>query len=511
MAHYDFFKLLENKDRFIDNNPNLTPEQKAEIKDYFHSHNDQEKNIDWNNKNLKYEDFSKVMKTVTKNAQKKYRIFDVEEGKDYIKLGTEYLGDRFVEVYQPLTWKGSCALASNQMGPECWSDTPSWNGDDEANSWGKARGDGLKPGAKWCTAMHTTKKHWIEYTNDDWKLIYIFDPYNRKPELRKIGLSLDPDSDYVQAVNVPDEEIDRTPYDKIIYKYKDRLQETEFELSDEYKLNKDTGRYDVDNSDDELWFDNLLRDGKFVYPIGKVIGNFNLEGTSVTSLINGPTEVTGSFSISQCTSLTSLEGCPRVIGGSLIATDSGLTSLKGIAKKISRSLILDNTSIASFEGAEDTEVGSMVSAQECYFLVTCEGFPKAQGDIILSNCENLKSLEGLPESIVGTLYIDSCKKLRSLKGCPKIIGEGLYARESSIASFLGGPASVGKNCVLSGCPIKSLKWCPKSVDNLFIVERCPLNLDDTGTPEYVGGKYSGPITKGILANIPKEKIFNYKG
>ena len=68
--------LRENKDRFIDSNPNLTYPQKEEVKAYFQSHSNQESLVDWNNyRKLTYDDFLLVLKRSTEFSMlKKERI-----------------------------------------------------------------------------------------------------------------------------------------------------------------------------------------------------------------------------------------------------------------------------------------------------------------------------------------------------------------------------------------------------------------------------------------------------
>ena len=109
-----FRRFLENKDRFIDK-LDLTDEQKAELKAFFKKHPTYEGKVDWNKKDLKWEDFEELLKTEgqTKNQIKKYgksgkaQIEDLVEGKDY-----EVLVDKpNLTVYYPMNFKASEVLA----------------------------------------------------------------------------------------------------------------------------------------------------------------------------------------------------------------------------------------------------------------------------------------------------------------------------------------------------------------------------------------------------------------
>lgn len=146
----DIFKrFLENKDRLIDK-LDLTDEQKGQLKTFFNSHPNFENKIDWNKKDLKWEDFQEVLKLEgnTKSSQKKYglsgkaQIEDLVEGKDYDVILEE---PQFC-IYYPLTFKGSETLAKPTTPP-------------------------LEVTGKWCIAGKnyspgTRDQHWERYTEE---------------------------------------------------------------------------------------------------------------------------------------------------------------------------------------------------------------------------------------------------------------------------------------------------------------------------------------------------------
>ena len=60
MKYFEFFKMLEKKDRII-NKMNLTDEQKRIAIDFFTKHPNYESEIDWNSKDLAWDDFEEVI------------------------------------------------------------------------------------------------------------------------------------------------------------------------------------------------------------------------------------------------------------------------------------------------------------------------------------------------------------------------------------------------------------------------------------------------------------------
>ena len=152
-----FRKFLENKDRFIDK-LELSDEQKEELKAFFKAHPNYENKIDWNKKDLVYEDFKPVLalEGKSRNSIKKYgisgkaKIADLEEGIDFdiIKQTSSYT------LYFVKTFKGSEVLARPTTPPE-----------------------GIT--GKWCIAGRnyspgTGDSHWRSYTSAGYWFFFIF-------------------------------------------------------------------------------------------------------------------------------------------------------------------------------------------------------------------------------------------------------------------------------------------------------------------------------------------------
>ena len=87
--------------------------------------------------------------------------------------------------------------------------------------------------------------------------------------------------------------------------------------------------------------DTDLINGKLPFKFGRVGGDFDCDGcSSLTSLEGSPQEVGGDFYCSECTSLKSLEGAPQEVGMDFSCYGcTSLTSLKGAPKKVGGKII----------------------------------------------------------------------------------------------------------------------------------------------------------------------------
>jgi len=113
----NYYKFFEKKDHLIKKCPNLTPEQKQEVIDWFGSHSSQENQIDWQKiATLTYDDFKKVMGTETKTSKKKkvkmQGLGGLKEGEDY---EIAFQTDTEIGVV-PLNHEASKLLGSEYIG-----------------------------------------------------------------------------------------------------------------------------------------------------------------------------------------------------------------------------------------------------------------------------------------------------------------------------------------------------------------------------------------------------------
>lgn len=151
--------LLEKKDHLIKRLRNLTDEQKQEVIDFFRKKPNLENRIDWNRRDLTYEDFLEVM-DVERNMTKSQRrrlvkssgIRGLRKDRDYIPLEAP----EGVDAYIPLNYEASKLIACKDVGS----------------------GVGA-----WCTAWQRSAEHWDEFTDQNDVMIYILYP-NTKEAIR---------------------------------------------------------------------------------------------------------------------------------------------------------------------------------------------------------------------------------------------------------------------------------------------------------------------------------------
>lgn len=79
--------------------------------------------------------------------------------------------------------------------------------------------------------------------------------------------------------------------------------------------------------------------------------------------------------------------------------------------------------------------------------------PSGRVNVVVTNCERLTSLEGLPESVV-SVRARNCEALKTWKGGPHTVDGNVFLQGSGIES-LEGLMTVGGGLNLSGC--KQLK------------------------------------------------------
>lgn len=121
---------------------------------------------------------------------------------------------------------------------------------------------------------------------------------------------------------------------------------------------------------------------------------------------------------------------------------------------------------------------------ESISLVTCGLITNLEyicdaNEYILDGCPNLKSLEGLPTSHEYSLSLANCKKLKSLKGCGKKIGY-LDIIKCSLNSFKYGPEILSGNLYMDYAKIKSLDGFPKIIKgNIRLYDAAlPISFDE---------------------------------
>lgn len=191
--YYDNYVLRESKDRLIDKLA-LTGEQKQTLKDFFKRHPSYENRIDWNNKNLTWEDFQGVLNILSKSETKRQIRSKTTKGLESLVAGRDYeVVDQqgTCTLYKVLTYEAMCIIASNDVAPQLMSKIPSWaqRPENEWYDWWTSditpSSEPEAPGAHWCIAMKKTKAHWTEYAGYGYTF-YVLADTSRTDKLGKI-------------------------------------------------------------------------------------------------------------------------------------------------------------------------------------------------------------------------------------------------------------------------------------------------------------------------------------
>ena len=375
--------LCESVESTLKKQKNLTDEQRAYLVELFTKYPHL-----WNgsllpsakvNKGeLTYDDFKNIIAQAgkSKSAAKKTGIAGIAEGKDYIYLGegsNEKIGNYL--MYQPLTYKGSKVLASNNVEPK--------------------KGNG----ARWCVAYQKSYEYWRNYSfENNCKFIYLM------TKNTKYAIAVYPGK--VEVFTFEDKNIKYPSWcknDEIIQKAMKGLKEPQpikdINLEDYVVKNQDgtvslslikkgihleDGEYDFVGKSIYDIIKSYIKNGRFTVKFKEWDTNFSCANTDLVSLEGCPAYVRGYFDCNNCKNLLSLKGAPQEVGGDFYC------------------------------------VG-------CHRLTSLEGAPKkVGGEFGCGFCNRLTSLKGAPQEVGGDFYCGNCNKLTSLEGAPKKVGGGIY-------------------------------------------------------------------------------------
>lgn len=161
---------------------------------------------------------------------------------------------------------------------------------------------------------------------------------------------------------------------------------------------------------------------------------------------------------------------------------------------------------------------------DCINLKTLNGGPKrVKGDFLCSYCEKLESFEYAPKYVGQNLGADYCSNLKSLKGLPKKVesislvackiitnlehipdaNEYILDGCSNLKSLEGLPASHEYSLSVSNCKkLKSLKGCGRKIGYLDII-KCSLNSFKDGPEILSGNLYMDYTEIKSLDGFPK--------
>ena len=482
--------LRESKESTLKRQVLLTDEQREYLIKLFNKYNylwEQLPSDKLNKGSLEWSDCKDIVEQAgkSKTARKKKGIIGIKEGYDYIFLGegfNETIGNYL--MYQPLTYKGSKVLASNNVEPK--------------------KGNG----AKWCVAYQKSYSYWRDYSySQECKFIYLM------LEDTKLAIAVYPDR--VEVFTFDDKNTgypDWCKNDEIIQKAMKELKEPQplkdINLEDYIVKNQDgtvslslvkkgiylsDGEYDIVGESINNIIYSYIKDGRFTVKFKEWDWDFDCSYLSLTSLVGAPEKVDGNFECVGCEKLTSLEGAPKEVGGYFDCGYCGeLTSLKGAPEKVGRYSNCSNCNgLTSLEGAPK-EVGGDFYCGYCNGLTSLKGAPKEVGkDFDCRNCDSLISLKGAPEKVGRYFGCVCCRELTSLEGAPKEVGGEFSCYHcDKLISLQGAPERVGGNFNCNGCDsLTSLRGAPKEVGRSFYFLGCNNLTSLEGAPERVGGDF----------------------
>lgn len=213
--------------------------------------------------------------------------------------------------------------------------------------------------------------------------------------------------------------------------------------------------------------------------------------------------------------------------------------------------IHDDLSVSVFDNINITVVGKdkskiPVKFRKAYLFLTdvpitsLENFPDSAKEVVIQSakiknlqritqdavaysiqsCQELESLDGLPQEVNGSIYINRCP-ITSLKGAPLRIDGDFSVVRCGLKSLRYGPREVSGLLDIRRNELTSLKGCPEGVDYVDATNNLIRNL--IGVPESVDelyltdnplesldGLHDGRIVvRSIGANISKEEKLKY--
>lgn len=146
--------------------------------------------------------------------------------------------------------------------------------------------------------------------------------------------------------------------------------------------------------------------------------------------------------------------------------------------------------------------------ENCQQLKSLEGLPEEiDGDMLCWGAKSLESLEGCPKKINGNINLNDCVNLKSLKGMPT---EGVKSIEMyncwNLESLEGMPKEVNYLSISRAYKLKSLKGMPETIKFNLCITACEGLTNLNGMAKVVNGKVDLSWLKNLksLKGMPKE-------
>lgn len=129
-------------------------------------------------------------------------------------------------------------------------------------------------------------------------------------------------------------------------------------------------------------------------------------------------------------------------------------------------------------------------------------FNKVNGDCSFMNAP-IKNLDGCPRIVKGCFFVSDCEELESLMGGPDSVGEDYHCNYCiSLKSFEGMTQKIGGAIRASFCTdVDSLKGLPKTVKGDFDIHGCCSLKSLYGFPKTVKGDVCVSLDKFDLYDI----------
>lgn len=135
----------------------------------------------------------------------------------------------------------------------------------------------------------------------------------------------------------------------------------------------------------------------------------------------------------------------RIIGE--ISINEELKSFKYFPSIVEGHFYMSNNKMETLEGFPDVVTGTLC-IRSCHNLTSLKGISSSLNNLIVAYCDDLISLDGLPEEIKGSLYVGNNINLESIGRSVKRIGKSCDLSNNRQLENLGNLKYVGGKLIL---------------------------------------------------------------
>ena len=459
MKYSEFFKMLEKKDHLINRLNTLTDEQKAEAIAFFNKHPNYESEIDWNRKDLTWNDFEKV---INKERVSKSQIPNfVKEGKHYLTLYKE----KGITIYQPLTYVASRYLASKEVAPYVEG--------------------------KWCIAYQKEKSYWDRYSIDEENAFLFIFTYDTKYALQ---ITEDiPSSSSSLNENIRDSLYDEyydQAWSNLYEEYWDKVDNGEID-SEEYGEKE----YIEDNIEDEI--ENIISSvGKVDYDNPRNMIDYLLSNEIITVWDADDNSLTSSDALDCLEELPGItleqlfNFCQEasrnmyIVYDMLDEDDEIVEKLEQLKAETLKKEFWSLYKKSQKKGTPFVFKGDLT--RDNLYIIDDDALLKkdSDGNIIGFKVKidklvgNFKlydmcfeGMENFPTEVIGDFEVGLGKSVTKLENCPNIVGGTFDIRHTCLQTLEGSPEYVGGDFLCGGKnsikSLEALNGAPAQIDGIF--------------------------------------------